>query len=351
MMDTSTELRKVKYSLSRTLSEIEGRIKAISGDKPRILYVAPHLSTGGMPQYLCKKIECFLDQAEIFCVQFSNVSDEYVVQRNRIEKMLGDRFFTLDEDKSKLLDIIQEVCPDIIHFDDFVEFFIDDEIVKKIFSPDRPYFIYETCHSSNISPDDKSWRPDKFVMVNQWMVEKFSGLDIPLDILEYPIENYSRPPREVALARLGLNPNKKHVINVGLFTPGKNQGALMEMARELENYPIEFHFIGNQAPNFAEYWSPLMEKVPTNCRIWGERSDVDLFYQAADLFVFTSVWELNPIVIKETLSWGLPVLMRRLEPYMDSYDNNPLVTYLSPGGPFGDRQKDINSILQILKMR
>jgi glycosyltransferase involved in cell wall biosynthesis len=351
MMDTSTELRKIKYGLSKTLADLENRIKLASGDRPRILYVAPHLSTGGMPQYLCKKIESFLDHAEIFCIEYSNVSDEYVVQRNRIQRMLGDRFFTLGEDKNKILDLIHDICPDIIHFDDFVEFFVDEEIIEKIFDNSRPYYIYETCHSSNISPYDKTWRPDKFVMVNQWMVNKFSELDTPLDILEYPIENYQRPPRQEALSLLGLDPHKKHIINVGLFTPGKNQGYLMDIARKMENYPIEFHFIGNQAPNFSDYWSPLMKNVPGNCRIWGERNDVDTFYQAADLFVFTSVWELNPIVIKETLSWNLPVLMRRLEPYMDSYDNNPLVTYLSQSGPYEDVQKDINSILQILQLR
>ena len=116
------------------------------------------------------------------------------------------------------------------------------------------------------------------------------------------------------------------ILNVGLFTPGKNQGELFEIARK--NPDNDYHFIGNQAPNFRDYWEPLMKNKPDNCIIWGERTDVDMFYQAADEFYFTSKFELNPLVIKEALSWRLPVKMYKLPTYLDDYDNNPLVTYL-----------------------
>ncbi len=343
-------LRKTKYELVRTINSIQKTLDEKSGGKPRILYVAPHLSTGGMPQYLYKKIESFNDQAEIYCVQYNNTSEEYVVQRNRIKEKIGGRFYCLESDKFELMNIIEEICPDVIHFDDFVEFFIDDSLIRKIYAEDRPYYIVETCHSSNISPIDKIYCPDKFVMVNQWMCDKFSSLGVPVDILEYPIENFERPDRATALSSLGLDPDKKHVINVGLFTPGKNQGELIEYARLMQDYPIEFHFIGNTAPNFQHYWAPLLEQLPSNCKIWGERNDTDEFYKAVDLFVFTSNWELNPIVIKETLSWNLPILMRRLEPYGDSYDNNDLVSYLSPGGMFEDQSRNINLIKTLLSL-
>ena len=42
----------------------------------------------------------------------------------------------------------------------------------------------------------------------------------------------------------------------------------------------KFHFIGNQAPNFKNYWEPLMYNKPNNCIVWGERDDVYKFYQA-----------------------------------------------------------------------
>lgn len=343
-------LRKASYSLQRALHGVKLAIGEYSLGKPRILFVAPHMSTGGMPQYLFKKIESLMDDAEIFCVEYSNVSDDYVIQRNRVKNLIGDRYFQLGEDKTKLLDLIESVCPDVIHFEDFVEFFLDPDLCQKIYAPSRPYDILETCHSSNVKPEDKLWAPDKLVMVNQWMVNKFASAGIPLDILEYPIENYQRPDRTEALEFLGLDPMKKHILNVGLFTAGKNQGQLIKYAQSLEHLPIEFHFIGNQAPNFQDYWEPILKNLPSNCKIWGERGDTDNFYAAVDLFVFTSTWELNPIVIKECLSWNLPILMRRLDPYLDFYDDNPLVNYLSKDGIYYDRDYNLTQIKEILNL-
>jgi hypothetical protein len=116
---------------------------------------------------------------------------------------------------------------------------------------------------------------------------------------------------------------------VGLFSPGKNQGEIFSIARQLEKYKIKFHFVGNQAMNYEHYWLPLMKHKPDNCVIWGERDDVDTFYAACDLFYFSSILELNPLSIKEALSYKLPCIFRNLHTYLDTYDNNSLVTYIN----------------------
>lgn len=313
-----------------------------TSDKIKIVYVTPHLSTGGLPQYLTKKIELFSKSSDVYCVEYSFLGSDFVVQRNRIIEILGERFFSLDNDKSRLVEIISKLDPHVVHFEELPETFVDLNILKKIYHPDRKYFICETCHSSTYEPSIKTFKPDKFIMVNRWIEEKFKILDIPSEILEYPIE-HKKIDKRASLEKIGLNPEIKHVVNIGLFTPGKNQGELFEYARSLEKLPIEFHFVGNQAPNFESYWSELMKEIPTNCRIWGERSDVELFYQAADLFVFTSKLELNPLVIKESLSFKLPCMIYDLHTYKDEYKNNPLVSFLTP-----DMEKNTFKILEIL---
>jgi hypothetical protein len=95
--------------------------------------------------------------------------------------------------------------------------------------------------------------------------------------------------------------------------------------------------------NYEDYWGPLMKNVPSNCVVWGERDDVDKFYQAADMFYFSSTLELNPLSVKEALSYKLPCIFRKLHTYLDTYDNNPLVTYIS-----NDRFKTKKTILDIL---
>jgi hypothetical protein len=52
----------------------------------KLLYVTPHLSTGGLPQYLFKKIEYFKNEFEISIIEHSDVSPEYVVQKKELNK-------------------------------------------------------------------------------------------------------------------------------------------------------------------------------------------------------------------------------------------------------------------------
>ena len=165
-------------------------------------------------------------------------------------------------------------------------------------------------------------------MISEYQRRIFACLNIPMSIVEYPIVYRKKSDRESALKELNLDPRKTHFLNVGLFTPGKNQKEIIEAARGLINEKIKFHFVGNLAPNFEYYWRPLIDSLPKNCVVWNERSDAELFYQAADLFCFTSNFELNPLVIKEALSYDLKVIMRKLDTYLDSYDNNKMVSYL-----------------------
>jgi glycosyltransferase involved in cell wall biosynthesis len=308
----------------------------------KIIYITPHLSTGGLPQYLYKKIEAFNKVAEVYCVEYSFHGDAYVVQRNKIADLLGDRFIPLYDNKNKILELLENVKPDVIHFEELSESFVDSEILNKIYSNDREYFICETCHGSNIPITVKLYKPDKFIMVSEWIDNKFKPLGVPSAILEYPIEDLT-PLKEHHMDLLGLPRDFKHVVNIGLFTSGKNQKEVVEYAKKTEHLPIMYHFIGNTAGNFKDYWEPILADLPANCKIWGERNDVDSFYQAADLFLFTSIFELNPLSIKEALSWKLPCMFRKLDTYMSTYDEFPNVHYLDD-----DRESNILKMIKIL---
>ena len=294
----------------------------------KILFVAPHMSTGGLPQFLLKKVQLLLNEYDIYVVEYSCVSGDYIVQREQMQKLLGSNYFTLEEDKFELLSIIETIKPDVIHLEEIPEMFMDDKLAIQIYGDkNRDYFIVESTHSSYTNPSEFRFFPDKLILVSKWHHEKFTKElpHIPNELWEYPIENYYKD-QKLAQSFLGLDPKQKHVLMVGLFTDGKNQGEIFEIAKQLPE--IQFHFVGNQAPNFADYWAPLMKTKPDNCIVWGERNDVHNFYQAVDLFYFSSKLELNPLSIKEALSYKLPCLFRRLYTYVDTYDNNPLVTYI-----------------------
>lgn len=311
----------------------------------KLLYVTPHLSTGGLPQYLLKKIEYFKSQFNIYVIEYQDLSWEYVVQKNKIKQLLGEnKLITLYEDKQVLLQHIENIKPDIVHFEEIPEHFVDAIILDKIFNkPNRSYYILSTTHSSYTDPNQLSSLPDKFILVSEWSKNRFeSVVKIPCDIWEYPIEDLI-PNKEKYQKELGFDPSYKHIINVGLFTPGKNQSEIFEVAKHLTDKDIIFHFIGNQAGNFEDYWGPLMKNKPKNCKVWGERNDVEKFLQAADLFYFSSTLELNPLVVKESLSYKLPILMRKLPTYLNQYDSNDLISYIN-----GDINQTKNLILEKL---
>jgi FkbM family methyltransferase len=301
----------------------------------KLLFISPHLSTGGAPQYLLKKIQELLDSYEIYCVEYSNITGGVlIIQRSQIENILCNKLITLDENKAELINYIKIINPDIIHFEEMPEFFCDDKISDKIYTSDRKYVIIETSHDSSFDVNNKRYFPDKFIFVSEYQKQLFSKLNIPSDVVEYPIEYKLRNiTKEDILQKLGLDPNFKHIINVGLFTSRKNQKEIVEYAKKLKNYPIQFHFIGNQADNFRDYWEPIMKDFPSNCKWWGERSDVDVFYQMADLFLFTSRGnehdkETMPLVIREAIGWNLPILIYNLSVYLNYFDKHNNVKYL-----------------------
>ena len=302
----------------------------------KLLYIVPHLSTGGMPQYLLKQIETFKDEFNIQVIEYTNVSLDYVVQKNKIKELC--EVITIGEHKSDIVGIIRKEQPDIIHFQEIPETFVDKQYLNEIFTNDRNYNIIITTHSSYTDPTTLLYHPDKFVLVSPWSqkVFKLYFTDIDCDIWEYPIE-YHVYDKDEAKKKLNFDPEYKHVLHVGLFTDGKNQGHIFDVARKCKDKNVKFHFVGNQAGNFEFYWGPLMKNKPSNCIVYGERDDVDDFYKAADLFYFPSKWELSPLSVKEAISYDLPVFLTRLHTYEDMF--NGISTYFIDGNI--DRAADL----------
>jgi glycosyltransferase involved in cell wall biosynthesis len=216
----------------------------------KLLYIAPHLSTGGLPQYLTKKIELLKEEFEIHLVEWNDVTGgRLVVTKNKVRALVPEnRFYTLGEDKMELIDLVNMINPDIVHCEEIPEFFMDNNIAEKLYSTDRTYKIVETSHDSSFDIEQKKFFPDKFMFVSQWQIDQYKDIDIPKVLVEYPIEYVERPDRTKSLQKLGLNPSKKHVLHIGLFTSRKNQAEFFEYARMLPD--IEFHSVGNQADNF-----------------------------------------------------------------------------------------------------
>ena len=322
------------------IEKIFNKIDIFNKKKPRILFLAPHLSTGGMPGFLLKRIltlQEFRNEFEIFVVEYANYSDEYVVQKNTIKHIIPkSNYFTLGENKLELIDILKEYKIDLVHIDDIIESLGNFDntpvpLMNALYANDRTWAIVETCHNVSFKPElNKRFHPEAYAFCSPWHKEvSFSSMPSYSEVIEFPIDNLSTPDeiKKGIQKALTLDTNKIHVVNVGLWTSGKNQKEGIEIARLFEktNPEYEFHFIGNQAPNFKEYWEPIMKNLPKNVKVWGERNDASLFIQACDIFMFNSTWECNPLVLREAISFGKKILARNLTEYMGMFDQ-----YITP---------------------
>jgi len=338
--------KKPTFECHPKVEDVIKAVKKLPTMKQKLLYITPHLSTGGAPQYLLKKIELLKEEYDISLVEYTDLGGKsFVVQKNKIFDIIPpENRITLGEDKTQLLDFLDKVQPNIVHLEEIPEMFMDSGVAEILYDKNRNYTIFETSHDSSQDPNNKRFFPDKFMFVSNWQIDQYKDIDVPAVLVEYPIEYKETRNRTAACKRLNLDPNKKHIIHVGLFTPRKNQAEFFEYARSLPEY--EFHCIGNQAGNFKHYWEPLMKNKPDNLTWWGERNDVDNFYEVADLFLFTSKGnsrdkETMPLAIREALSWKLPILIYNLEVYQNYFNNYP-VEYLT------DFNQNINKIKSLL---
>ena len=320
----------------------------------KLLVITPHLSTGGAPQVTANKIKLIIDDFDIMVVEHAFVAWKFVVQRNRIIDLVGnDKFKSLGDNKTEeLKNIIQEWKPDIISMEEFPEMFMSSELSHWLYREEREYTILETTHDSSFNPANKRFMPDKFVFVSPYNALKYKHLNVPFEIIEYPVD-YKKQDKAKYRKKLNLDNSYKHIVIIGLFTPRKNQKYAFELCHKLADYKIKFHFLGNQADNFQNYWQPLMEwkkddERLNNCVIWGERSDTEDFLRACDLFLFPSKGdrgnkELNPIVIKEALEYeDLPKLMYNLDVYLNRYNNIKNMNYLT-----GNLDEDAKKIVEL----
>ena len=287
----------------------------------KILFLAPHLSTGGMPQFLLKRIQALSEYTdnEYYVVEYQCHSLDFVVQRNAIKSLLGENFITLYEDKMELFKVIEQWNPDIIHIDEPSER-LDRQMITKLYDPNRKYRIVETCHDISFNPnEEKLFHPDLYAFCTPYHEQTFGNMESKFVTIQYPIDKQET----VFKINMDFDFTHKNVLNVGLWTKGKNQGEGIEIARK---YPhMTFHFVGNQAGNFKEYWEPLMNDLPSNVIVWGERNDVSEFMKMSDIFMFNSTWECNPLVLREAISYGLPIIARNLPQYGDMFTK-----YLQP---------------------
>ena len=74
--------------------------------------------------------------------------------------------------------------------------------------------------------------PDSFVFVSAYNIFKYAHLDVPMEVIEYPVNVKLDKPEPKVKQYLD-------VCIVGLWTPRKNQAYAIEIARHLVDYNVK----------------------------------------------------------------------------------------------------------------
>jgi FkbM family methyltransferase len=318
----------------------------------RIAFITPNLSTGGMPEYVRRSIELLDREAnEILLIEMRT---EKVLDaiRKRVLDLDGIELFSAERSPIRAVEKIRDFSPDAIHFTEPSEQVINPKFLDQIYDENRKWKIFETCHDSSYPLKSKKFLPDKFLFVSPFQVEMMQDLGVPSELVQYDVPELTiETGRETNIRKLGLDTEKKHIFQFGIFSPRKNQSETIDIAKMMLDEPVQFHFVGNTADSYSYYWKPLLENLPKNCKFWGEHKDVQQFYAAADLVVFPSIEllddkETNPLVIKETIKYGIPLLLKDTPVYLGMFPEREGVIHMK-----STPMKNANAISQILGLK
>lgn len=145
-------------------------------------------------------------------------------------------------------------------------------------------------------------------------------------------EKYKPGNQSKARSELALPVNGKIVVCVGRICRQKGQDLLLnEWRRVLRETPdAQLVFVGD-----GEDKDELMARGDNNVH-WRPSSDPVLYYQAADLVVVPSRWEVIGLVTMEAMACGKPVLASRFPGVGYALNYEPLISDINIPGVFSD---------------
>jgi 1,2-diacylglycerol 3-alpha-glucosyltransferase len=111
---------------------------------------------------------------------------------------------------------------------------------------------------------------------------------------------------------LGIPPEHRVMLYVGRLAKEKNMGTLFEMAAlAFKADPFLRLWLVGDGP-FRQECHQIVRRLGIGDRVrfvgFVPRLDVDPFYEAADLFVFSSITETQGLVVQEAMTYGLPAV-------------------------------------------
>lgn len=178
-------------------------------------------------------------------------------------------------------------------------------------------------------------RADVVQAVSTYTVEGLQemGIKKPIELIYNSIDSsrYTRDDisKRNARSQLGISDDDFVVLGVGQVQPRKRVDLFVEMALKLPQ--VSFMWVGGipfrSVSADAGKMGKLMKNTPSNLTFPGivPLETMPVYFQAADAFVLPSEQETFGLVVVEAASAGLPIVLRDLHDYDDTFRGDVLL--------------------------
>ncbi len=134
---------------------------------------------------------------------------------------------------------------------------------------------------------------------------------------------------------LGVPAGGHLFVSVGRLVPQKNQERAIEAMQHVrQRFPRAVLVIAGDGPLRDELTRKIEAAgVQEQVKLLGPRRDVSLLLQAADLFVFPSLFEGLPVAMVEALANGVPACVSEIPPNREAGEGVPSIRFVQPDQP------------------
>jgi len=145
----------------------------------------------------------------------------------------------------------------------------------------------------------------------RWLVRH--SVSTPIQVIPTGVPPRLFLDRSEARRQLGMGPDQRNLLYVGRIAKEKNLEVVLEAAAAVFRAcpKARLHLVGD-GPHLED--CRLLARsmgIGDRVRFVGfvPRHEVDLYYAAADVFVFASVTETQGLVVQEAMTYGLPAVV------------------------------------------
>ncbi len=145
----------------------------------------------------------------------------------------------------------------------------------------------------------------------KWLLRH--SVSTPVTVVPTGIPKPTFQNRSEARIALGILPSERILLYAGRLAPEKNLALLFEAAAIAfaDDPSLRLWLVGDGP--FRQEATSLVRALGIGDRVrfvgFVPREEVDLYYAACDLFVFTSITETQGLVVQEAMSYGLPAVV------------------------------------------